>query len=187
MYHRFTNRARNVMQLANQEAQRTCSAFIGTEHILIGMVKEGSGLASTVLANFALDLRYIREAIERLAPSDSRDESIRLKIPHTPSLRKMLDEAARIPQQMDHGYIGTEHLLLGMIADPDCLASKIIVEHGTPLEKVREELMRLFQPETFVEKWPTEYAAIAKVLSLAEVQLEAALAQVRLTQQQLSK
>src|SRR5947209_10544422 len=110
MYERFTDRARKVMQLANQEAQRFNHEYIGTEHILLGLVKEGSGVAATVLKNLNIDLRKIRPEVEKIIQC-SQEGTARGKLPRTPRARKVIEYAIEEARNLNHNYDGTEHLL----------------------------------------------------------------------------
>src|ERR1051325_3448157 len=115
MYERFTDRARKVMQLANQEAQRFNHEYIGTEHILLGLVKEGSGVAANVLKNLDIDLRKIRLEVERIVQRGPgrEDHALMGNLPLTPRTKKGVEYAIDESRQLKHGYVGTEHLLLG--------------------------------------------------------------------------
>src|SRR5678815_2490452 len=114
MFERFTDRARKVMALANQEAQRFNHEYIGTEHILLGIVKEGTGVGANVLKNLDLDLRKVRLEIEkRLQPAESAPGVGRA--PQTPRAKKVIEHAIEEARGLGHTYVGTEHLLLGLI------------------------------------------------------------------------
>ncbi len=113
MYERFTDRARKVMALANQEAQRFNHEYIGTEHILLGLVKEGSGVGATVLKNLDIDLRKVRLEVEKLVKSGP-DMVTMGKLPQTPRAKKVIEYAIEEARNLGHNYVGTEHLLLGI-------------------------------------------------------------------------
>src|SRR6266487_933347 len=108
MYERFTDRARKVMQLANQEAQRLHHEYIGTEHILLGLVKEGSGVAANVLKNLDVDLHKIRLEIEKLV-QPSLEVGMPGKMPQTPRAKKVIEYAIEEARNLDHNYVGSEH------------------------------------------------------------------------------
>ena len=114
MYERFTDRARKVMQLANQEAQRFNHEYVGTEHILLGLVKEGSGVAANVLKNLDIDLRKIRLEVEKIVQTGP-DMVISSKLPHTPGAKKVITHSIEEARNLNHNYVGTEHLLLGLL------------------------------------------------------------------------
>src|SRR5512140_370234 len=113
MFERFTDRARKVMALANQEAQRFNHEYIGTEHILLGLVKEGSGVGANVLKNLDVDLRRVRLEVEKLIKSGPDPVAIG-KLPLTPLAQKVTESAAREAVDLKHNYVGTEHVLLGL-------------------------------------------------------------------------
>ena len=112
MYERFTDRARKVMQLANQEAQRFNHEYIGTEHVLLGLIKEGSGVAANVLKNLDVDLRKIRLEVEKLVQSGP-DMVTMGKLPQTPRAKKVIEYSMEEARHLNHNYVGTEHILLG--------------------------------------------------------------------------
>ena len=114
MYERFTDRARKVMELANQEAQRFNHEYIGTEHILLGLVKEGSGVAANVLKNLDIDLRKIRLEVEKIVQSGP-DMVTMGKLPQTPRAKKVIEYSIEEARNLNHNYVGTEHLLLGLL------------------------------------------------------------------------
>ncbi len=140
MYDRFTDRARKVMQLANQEAQRFNHEYIGTEHILLGLVKEGSGVAASVLKNLDIDLHKIRLEVEKIVPSGS-DRVTMGKLPQTPRMKKIIDYSIAEARDLGHNYVGTEHLLLGLLREVDGVAAQVLVNLGLKSENVREEVL----------------------------------------------
>ncbi|OYW18975.1 MAG: NDP-hexose 4-ketoreductase, partial [Planctomycetales bacterium 12-60-4] len=142
MYERFTDRARKVMQLANQEAQRFNHEYIGTEHILLGLVKEGSGVAANVLKNLDVDLRKIRLEVEKIVQSGP-DMVTMGKLPQTPRAKKVIEYAMEEARNLNHNYVGTEHLLLGLIREQEGVAAQVLMNLGLKLEDVREEVLNL--------------------------------------------
>jgi ATP-dependent Clp protease ATP-binding subunit ClpC len=142
MFERFTDRARKVMALANQEAQLFNHEFIGTEHILLGLVKEGSGVAATVLKNMDIDLKKLRLAVEKMVHSGP-DMVTMGKLPQTPKARKVIEYAIDEARALNHNYIGTEHLLLGLLRETDGIAAQVLMSLGVKLEDVREEVLNL--------------------------------------------
>jgi ATP-dependent Clp protease ATP-binding subunit ClpC len=142
MYERFTDRARKVMQLANQEAQRFNHEYIGTEHILLGLVKEGSGVAANVLKNLDVDLRKIRLEVEKLVQSGP-DMVTMGKLPQTPRAKKVIEYAIEEARNLNHNYVGTEHLLLGLLREQEGVAAQVLMNLGLKLEDVREEVLNL--------------------------------------------
>ena len=142
MFERFTDRARKVMALANQEAQRFNHEYIGTEHILLGLVKEGSGVGATVLKNLDIDLRRVRLEVEKLVKSGP-DMVTMGKLPQTPRAKKVIEYAIEEARNLGHNYVGTEHLLLGLLREKDGVAAQVLINLGLKLEEVREEVLNL--------------------------------------------
>jgi ATP-dependent Clp protease ATP-binding subunit ClpC len=142
MYERFTDRARKVMQLANQEAQRFNHEYVGTEHVLLGLVKEGSGVAANVLKNLEVDLRKIRIEVERIVQSGP-DMVTMGKLPQTPRAKKVIEYAIEEARNLNHNYVGTEHLLLGLLREQEGVAAQVLMNLGLKLEEVREEVLNL--------------------------------------------
>src|SRR5271166_322295 len=142
MYERFTDRARKVMQLANQEAQRFNHEYIGTEHILLGLVKEGSGVAANVLKNLDIDLRKIRLEVEKIVQSGP-DMVTMGRLPQTPRAKKVIEYSIEEARNLGHNYVGTEHLLLGLLREQEGVAAQVLMNLGLKLEDVREEVLNL--------------------------------------------
>ncbi len=142
MYERFTDRARKVMQLANQEAQRFNHEYIGTEHILLGLVKEGSGVAANVLKNLDVDLRKIRLEVEKLVQSGPEMVTVG-KLPQTPRAKKVIEYSMEEARNLNHSYVGTEHILLGLLREQEGVAAQVLMNLGLKLEDVREEVLNL--------------------------------------------
>ncbi|MCR5163475.1 MAG: ATP-dependent Clp protease ATP-binding subunit [Thermoguttaceae bacterium] len=142
MYERFTDRARKVLQLANQEAQRLNHEYIGTEHILLGLVKEGSGVASNVLKNLDIDLTKIRREVEKLV-NQGTDMIAMGKLPQTPRAKKAIEYAMDEARNLGHTYVGTEHLLLGLLREEEGIAAQVLMNLGLRLDSVRDEIMEL--------------------------------------------
>ncbi len=140
MFDRFTDRARKVMNLAKQEAQRLNHEYIGTEHILLGLIQEGSGVAASVLKNLGVDLKKIRNEIEKIVKGSPTMVSMST-LPFTPRAKKVLELALEEASQLGHNYIGTEHLLLGLIKENEGIAARVLTNLGVKLEEVREEVL----------------------------------------------
>src|SRR5205809_4135901 len=144
MYERFTDRARKVMQLANQEAQRFNHEYIGTEHILLGLVKEGSGVAANVLKNLDIDLRKIRLEVEKIVQHGPGGEQVVMgRLPHTPRAKKVIEYSIEEARNLNHNYVGTEHLLLGLLREQEGVAAQVLMNLGLKLDDVREEVLNL--------------------------------------------
>src|SRR6188768_873231 len=142
MYERFTDRARKVMQLANQEAQRFNHEYIGTEHVLLGLIKEGSGVAANVLKNLDIDLRKIRLEVEKLVQSGPEMVTMG-KLPQTPRAKKVIEYSMEEARNLNHNYVGTEHILLGLLREQEGVAAQVLMNLGLKLEEVREEVLNL--------------------------------------------
>jgi ATP-dependent Clp protease ATP-binding subunit ClpA len=146
MYERFTDRARKVMQLANQEAQRFNHEYIGTEHILLGLILEGPGVAANVLQHLAVDPRKVRREVEKVVPHGPNvHELIMGRRPQTPRAKKVIEYSIEEARRLCHNYIGTEHLLLGLLREVEGVAAQVLMNFGLTLEAVREELLKLLE------------------------------------------
>ena len=141
-YHRFTDRARKVLQLANQEAQRFKHEYIGTEHILLGLVKEGTGVAVNVLKNLDTNPEKIRREVEQIVLAGPEMVTIG-KLPQTPRAKKVIEFAIEEARNLNHNYVGTEHLLLGLLREEEGVAAQVLMNLGLRLETVREEVLTL--------------------------------------------
>ena len=146
MFDRFTDRARKVMALAREEARRFNHEYIGTEHILLGLVKEGSGVAANVLQNLDIELKKIRLEVEKIVQSGSDLVSVG-QLPFTPRVKKVLEYAMEEARALGHNYIGTEHLLLGLLREQEGVAAQVLLNLGVKLEDVREEVIGLLGSE----------------------------------------
>jgi ATP-dependent Clp protease ATP-binding subunit ClpC len=155
MFERFTDRARKVMALANQEAQRFNHEYIGTEHILLGLVKEGSGVGANVLKNLDVDLRKVRMEVEKLVKSGP-DMVTMGKLPQTPRAKKVIEYAIEEARNLNHNYVGTEHLLLGLLREHDGVAAQVLMNLNLKLEEVREEVLNLLGAGVESEEQPAE-------------------------------
>ena len=146
MFDRFTDRARKVMGLARQEAQRFNHDYIGTEHILLGLVQEGSGVAASVLKNLDIDLRKIRQEVEKLVSNGTSMVTMG-QLPFTPRAKKVLELSLEEASNLGHTYIGTEHLLLGLIRENEGIAAQVLRNLKVRLEDVRDEVLELLGAE----------------------------------------
>jgi hypothetical protein len=142
MYERFTDRARKVMQLANQEAQRFNHEYIATEHVLLGLLKGGGGVAAKVLIALDLDLFQLRSEVEKIIRSGP-DHIFWGKLPATPVVKKTIEHAIEEAKNLNHKYVGTEHLLLGLLRERDGVAAQVLMNLGLKLEDVRAEVLKL--------------------------------------------
>lgn len=130
------------MALANQEAQRFNHEYIGTEHILLGLVKEGSGVGATVLKNLDVDVKKVRLEVEKLIPTGP-DMVTMGKLPHTPRAKKVIEYAIEEARSLNHNYVGTEHLLLGLLRETEGIAAQVLMNVGLRLDDVRQEVLNL--------------------------------------------
>jgi len=142
MFERFTERARKVMALANQEAQRFNHEFIGTEHILLGLVKEGSGVGANVLKNLGVDLHKVRIEVEKLVKAGPDMVTVG-KLLQTPRAKKVVEYSIEEARNLNHNYVGTEHLLLGLLREQDGVAAQVLMNLKLQLDDVREEVLNL--------------------------------------------
>lgn len=144
MYERFTDKAQKVIQLANYEAQRFGHEYIGTEHILLGLIKEGTGVAANILKNLHVDVLKIRQEIERIVESGPKLElETRGKLPMTPRAKQVLTYAMEESRTLNHNYVGTEHILLGLLREQEGVASQVLMAQGLRVDEVREEVRKL--------------------------------------------
>jgi ATP-dependent Clp protease ATP-binding subunit ClpA len=143
-YPRFTDRSRKAMQLANQEAQRLNHEYIGTEHILLGLVKEGMGVAANVLKNLDIDLPKIRLEVEKIVQHGPDGEQVVMgRLPHTPRAKKVIAYSVEEARNLNHNYVGTEHLLLGLLREHEGVAAQVLLNLGVKLEDLREGIINL--------------------------------------------
>ena len=142
MYERFTDRMRKVMQLANQEAGQFNQEYIGTEHILLGLVKEGSGVAAYVISSLGVDLRRIRLEVEKLHQSGPDMVTVG-KLPPTPRAKKVIEYAMEESRRLGHDFVGTEHMLLGLMREDEGVAAQVLMNCGLSMERVRAEIDKI--------------------------------------------
>jgi hypothetical protein len=140
-FEKFTERARKVLSLAQDEAQRFNHNYIGTEHLLLGLVREGDGVAAKVLANLGVELNKVRSAVEFII---GRGDRIVLgEIGLTPRAKKVIELAVDEARRLNHHYIGTEHLLLGLVREGEGIAAGVLESLGVNLEKVRTQTIQV--------------------------------------------
>src|SRR5690242_12603130 len=142
MSNRFTERAQRVILIAQEEAKRLNHDYVGTEHILLGLIALGEGVAAQVLANLGVDLRRVRSEIEKIVGTGG-NVMLLGEIPFTPRAKKVLEYAVEEAQHMGHSYVGTEHLLLGLIREEEGVAARVLENLGLRLDVVREEVLNL--------------------------------------------
>ena len=145
MFERFTERARKVVVLAQEEAQSFGHAYIGTEHLLLGLIREGSGIAAQALGRLNVTLSGSREQLEAIVGhGEDRDFA---QAPFTPRSKKVLELGLRESMQLGHNYIGTEHLLLGLVREREGVANQMLSNLGVEAEEVREQVIQLLGDE----------------------------------------
>ncbi len=161
MFERFTDRARKTMALANQEAQRLNHEYIGTEHILLGLIAEGSGVGANAMRNMNVDLRAVRALVEKLCKLGPEVVSMG-KLPQTPRAKKVIEEAIRAARDLNHNYVGTEHVLLGLIREGDGVAAHVLAQLGVTLEAAQAAITALLGSGR-----PSDTESIANPMPLA--------------------
>jgi len=143
MYERFTDRARKVMQLANYEARRCNYSRIGTEQILLGLMKEGSGVAAGVLRVSGLDLRKVRQELDRIVPPGT-SRVVEGKLPLTRNATQVVENAMKEAESLQQSEVDAEHLLLGLTLERECVAAQVLIAAGLNLDNVRNGIMEKF-------------------------------------------
>ena len=146
MFQRFTDRARKVVVLAQEEARRLKHNYIGTEHILLGLIREGEGVAAVTLKALGISLDPVRQQVEEIIGRGQ--ETPQGHIPFTPRAKKVLELSLRESKQLGHNYIGTEHILLGLIREGDGVAAQVLVRLGADLNRVRQQVIQLLHGRT---------------------------------------
>jgi ATP-dependent Clp protease ATP-binding subunit ClpC len=141
MFERFTDRARRVVVLAQEEARILNHSYIGTEHLLLGLVHEGDGVAAKVLESLDISLEAVRQQVEQIVGRGKDAPSGH--IPFTPRAKKVLEFSLRESQQLGHDYIGTEHILLGLLREGDGVAAQVLVALGADLNRVRQQVIQV--------------------------------------------
>jgi len=141
MFERFTDRARRVVVLAQEEARMLNHNYIGTEHILLGLVGEGEGVATRTLESLGISLDAVRQQVGEIM--DRGHEAPSGHIPFTPRAKKVLELSLREALQLGHGYVGTEHILLGLIREGDGVAAQVLVKLGADLDRVLQQVILL--------------------------------------------
>ena len=176
MFERFTDRARRVVVLAQEEARMLNHNYIGTEHILLGLIHEGEGVAAKALESLGISLEAVRQQVEEIIGQGQQAPSGH--IPFTPRAKKVLELSLREALQLGHNYIGTEHILLGLIREGDGVAAQILVEGGVRLDPARTQVIRLLhdssggQELAAADELVGRLAAIAARLAAIERRLE---------------
>jgi ClpA/ClpB-like protein len=157
----FTPRAQQALALARQESDRFRHQFVGTEHLLLGIIRLGQGTANTVLVKMGVDLETVRQEVERLV-GIVLDEKVSGNAPYTPRVKKALALAAKEAKALNHKYVGTEHLLLGLIREGDGVAARVLKELGLDLNVTRQYVLRELDPNYTYTATPEDAAMFQK-------------------------
>jgi ATP-dependent Clp protease ATP-binding subunit ClpC len=163
MFERFTDRARRVVVLSQEEARRLNHNYIGTEHVLLGLLQEEEGIAARVLSSLGVSLDETRDAVEEIighgtgSPADH--------IPFTPRAKKVLELSLREALQLGHNYIGTEHLLLGLLREGEGVAAQVLVRLGAELSQLRSAVIHALEGRP-KRSWSEEESADNVIQSL---------------------
>ena len=157
MFERFTEGARQVVVLAQEEARGLAHNYIGTEHLLLGLLREEEGIAARVLASLDLTVEPVRDQVVSIAGSGQG--AISNQIPFTPRAKRVLELALREAFSLSHNYIGTEHLLLGLVRETDGIAARILLDFDADSEKVRNGVLRVVSGEEYTPRQPAEASA----------------------------
>src|SRR6266545_5389597 len=143
VFERFTDRARRVIPLAQEEARRLNHNYIGTEHLLLGLLSEGEGVAAKALEGLGISLEAVRVQVQELIGRGQAAPTGH--IPFTPRAKKVLELSLREALQLGHNYIGTEHILLGLIREGEGVGAQVLVKLGAKLDRLRREVVQLLQ------------------------------------------
>src|SRR5919107_688376 len=139
----FTDRVRKVLQMAREEAARLHHEYVGTGHILLGLIREGEGVAAAVLTNLNVDLEDIQQKIEETVKKGKAAAAAGPDLPYTSRAKKVLELAMTEARELNHSYVGTEHLLLGLLREEKGIAAQVLTDAGVNLEQSRAETLRL--------------------------------------------
>ncbi len=142
-FDKFTERVRKVLTLAHQEAVELKHNYIGTEHLLLGLVREGEGVAAKVLTNLGVELNKVRDTVVAIIGYGNKDIAPTELFGLTPRSKKVIELAVKEAQLLGHHYIGTEHMLLGLIREGEDIAARVLMDMGVQLEQVRSETLRV--------------------------------------------
>lgn len=154
----FTQRVRKVFELARDEALRLHHEYVGTEHLLLGLIREGEGVASAVLQNLNVDSDEIRETIEGVVKKGRAAVTTGPDLPYTSRAKTVLEQAMAEARDLGHNYVGTEHILLGLLREERGVAAQVLAQLGLRLESVRAEALRLLGTPAPGRRDPTDPA-----------------------------
>src|SRR5437588_582594 len=171
-FDKFTERARKVLQLAQEEAQRFNHNYIGTEHLLLGLVREGEGVAAKVLANLGVDLNKVRSAVEFIIGRGER--TVTGDIGLTPRAKKVIELSVEEARRLNHNYIGTEHLLLGLVREGEGIAAGVLESLGVSLDKVRQQVIYVLNQSAAYSQQESRHSSKTPVIDQLGMDLTAA-------------
>jgi ATP-dependent Clp protease ATP-binding subunit ClpC len=171
-FDKFTERARKVLQLAQEEAQRFNHNYIGTEHLLLGLVREGEGVAAKVLANLGVELNKVRSAVEFIIGRG--DRTVTGDIGLTPRAKKVIELSVDEARRLNHHYIGTEHLLLGLVREGEGIAAGVLESLGVSLDKVRSQVIYVLNQSQSYSQQESRHASKTPVIDQLGMDLTAA-------------
>src|ERR687883_209324 len=143
----FTERVRKVLAMAREEAARLHHEYVGTEHILLGLIREGEGVAAAVLQNLQVDLDEIQQKIEEQVKKGKATQTTGPDLPYTSRAKKVLELAMSEARELNHSYVGTEHLLLGLLREEKGIAAQVLTDAGVNLDAARAETLRILGTE----------------------------------------
>ena len=143
----FTERVRKVLAMAREEAARLRHEYVGTEHILLGLLREGEGVAATVLQNLSADLDDIQLKIEQVVKKGRPGQTTGPDLPYTSRAKKVLELSMEEARDLHHAYVGTEHILLGLLREERGIAAQVLVDAGVTLDRARDETLRILGTE----------------------------------------
>src|SRR4051812_5382851 len=143
----FTERVRKVLAMAREEAARLHHEYVGTEHILLGLIREGEGVAATVLQNLSVELDDIQQKIEETVKKGKAGQTTGPDLPYTSRAKKVLELAMSEARELNHSYVGTEHLLLGLLREEKGIAAQVLTDAGVNLDAARAETLRILGTE----------------------------------------
>src|SRR6476619_3355234 len=143
----FTERVRKVLAMAREEAARLHHEYVGTEHILLGLIREGEGVAAKVLQNLNVELDDIQQKIEETVKKGKAGQTTGPDLPYTSRAKKVLELAMSEARELNHSYVGTEHLLLGLLREEKGIAAQVLTDAGVNLDAARAETLRILGTE----------------------------------------
>ena len=140
----FTERVRKVLAMAREESARLHHEYVGTEHLLLGLIREGQGVAATVLANLKVDREAVGRHVEKVVKAGRSSATPGPDLPYTSRAKRVLEESMAAARELNHSYVGTEHLLLGLLREGKGIAAQVLWDAGVTLDDARSEVVRVF-------------------------------------------